>query len=223
MLWCFKGQFPTGAAHLFLVPWWWPWPGSIQVLWRWGACEERRPGQWWNESGGRALRSIACAVFCARGSPSSCPRPAEIFHCPTPSCSERAASLRRFWRQRLKLGLEHFAVTDHHSSQALAPMRRHLDRLVRLERPSPSLGSGRREIKSCCWKGCLGGNVLGLGFDPGPCGARSLTWLAARVGWRGPAGRCGWSKRIQRHRPVWLCWPTPPAIAALTAVIVPCC
>jgi len=78
---------------------------------------------------------------------------------------------------------------------------------------SPSLGAASRS--AACWTGCLV-HVLGLGFDPWPCGARSLPgW--PRGGWRWPLQGRAVVEAI--HDSAGLArWPTRPAIAALPAV-----
>jgi len=85
------------------------------------------------------------------------------FHCHT-ICSDGSLAPETLADQAIELGLEHFAVTDHHSSQALAPMQRHLDERRQAGEPIPILWSGV-EI-SCLLEGCLV-HVLGLGFEPG--------------------------------------------------------
>ncbi|WP_259723100.1 PHP domain-containing protein [Synechococcus sp. CS-603] len=106
--------------------------------------------------------------------PSSCPGRLN-FHCHT-ICSDGSLAPETLADQAIELGLEHFAVTDHHSSQALAPMRRHLDGRRQAGETVPILWSGV-EI-SCLLEGCLV-HVLGLGFDPGH--AALAPYLAGRA------------------------------------------
>jgi predicted metal-dependent phosphoesterase TrpH len=83
------------------------------------------------------------------------------FHCHT-LCSDGSLPPELLAEQAIELGLEHFAVTDHHSTQACLPIRRHLGRLQQEGQRVPTLWSGV-EI-SCLLEGCLV-HVLGLGFE----------------------------------------------------------
>ena len=84
------------------------------------------------------------------------------FHCHT-LWSDGSLDPEQLADQAIELGLEHFAVTDHHSAQACLPIQRHLERRQRLDgQPVPTLWSGV-EI-SCLLEGCLV-HVLGLGFE----------------------------------------------------------
>jgi predicted metal-dependent phosphoesterase TrpH len=65
--------------------------------------------------------------------------------------------------QAVALGLRHLAITDHHSTAALAPAQQVLERLALGGQPVPRLWSGI-EI-SCLLEGCLV-HVLGFDFDP---------------------------------------------------------
>ena len=85
------------------------------------------------------------------------------FHCHT-TCSD--GSLQPEWLadQAVDLGLEHLAVTDHHSAAAFEPLQRRLAQHRERGWTVPTLWSGV-EI-SCLLEGCLV-HVLGLGFEPG--------------------------------------------------------
>ncbi|MCT0199370.1 PHP domain-containing protein [Synechococcus sp. CS-1325] len=91
---------------------------------------------------------------------SSCPERLN-FHCHT-LCSDGSLAPEELAEQAILLGLDHFAVTDHHSARAFLPVQRHLDRQQRQGRRVPRLWSGV-EI-SCLLEGCLV-HVLGLGFE----------------------------------------------------------
>ena len=73
------------------------------------------------------------------------------------------ATIEDLARQAVDLGLRHLAITDHHSTAALAPAQHCLEQLAAQGRPGPRLWSGI-EI-SCLLEGCLV-HVLGLDFDP---------------------------------------------------------
>ncbi|MGB5239035.1 MAG: PHP domain-containing protein [Prochlorococcaceae cyanobacterium] len=98
-----------------------------------------------------------------RGVEASCCPGRLNFHCHT-TCSD--GSLQPEWLadQAVDLGLEHFAVTDHHSAAAFEPLQRRLAQHRERGWTVPTLWSGV-EI-SCLLEGCLV-HVLGLGFEPG--------------------------------------------------------
>lgn len=83
------------------------------------------------------------------------------FHCHT-LFSDGSLPPEQLADQAIELGLDHFAVTDHHSSQACLPIQRHLGRRQLDGQRVPTLWSGV-EI-SCLLEGCLV-HVLGLGFE----------------------------------------------------------
>ncbi|WP_322782674.1 MULTISPECIES: PHP domain-containing protein [unclassified Synechococcus] len=119
--------------------------------------------------------------------PSCCPGRLN-FHCHT-TCSD--GSLRPEWLadQAVDRGLEHLAVTDHHSTAALEPLQRRLAQYRERGRTVPNLWSGV-EI-SCLLEGCLV-HVLGLGFDPGHAALAPYLEGSAVVG---PALRAGAVRR----------------------------
>ena len=82
------------------------------------------------------------------------------FHCHT-VCSDGSLSPAELAQQAVSIGLEHLAITDHHSNLAFEPasqwLEDHRDRIG----PAPVLWRGV-EI-SCLLEGCLV-HVLGLGF-----------------------------------------------------------
>ena len=90
--------------------------------------------------------------------------PGELnFHCHT-TCSDGSLRPEQLGAQALGLGLQHFAVTDHHSTTAYAPLQAWLAGQAEMGRSVPTLWSGI-EI-SCLLEGCLV-HVLALGFEPG--------------------------------------------------------
>ncbi|MFM8545846.1 MAG: PHP domain-containing protein [Vulcanococcus sp.] len=90
--------------------------------------------------------------------------PAELnFHCHT-TCSDGSLRPEQLGAQALALGLQHFAVTDHHSTEAYLPLQSWLDAQASAGCTVPTLWSGM-EI-SCLLEGCLV-HVLALGFEPG--------------------------------------------------------
>ncbi|MFY8147760.1 MAG: PHP domain-containing protein [Prochlorococcaceae cyanobacterium] len=93
--------------------------------------------------------------------PDSCPGRLN-FHCHT-TCSDGSLHPRELARQAAAIGLEHFAVTDHHSAAALPEVAEALQEWAASGRPVPTLWSGV-EI-SCLLEGCLV-HVLALGFEP---------------------------------------------------------
>ena len=89
--------------------------------------------------------------------------PGELnFHCHTLH-SDGSLRPEELAHQAMALGLRHLAITDHHSTAALAPAQQVLERLALGGQPVPRLWSGI-EI-SCLLEGCLV-HVLGLDFDP---------------------------------------------------------
>ena len=95
-------------------------------------------------------------------SPESCPNILN-FHCHT-ICSDGSLEPELFIAQASERGLQHIAVTDHHSTQAHYPMNEWLARRSDQGLPVPRLWSGL-EI-SCLLEGCLV-HVLALGFEVG--------------------------------------------------------
>lgn len=91
---------------------------------------------------------------------SSCPDRFN-FHCHT-HCSDGSLHPEELARQAIDRGLEHFAVTDHHSVDAYGPIQELLEAERRRGRPTPMLWTGV-EI-SCLLEGCLV-HVLALGFQ----------------------------------------------------------
>ena len=83
------------------------------------------------------------------------------FHYHT-QCSDGSLEPHALADQAMAMGLEHFAVTDHHSIAAYQPARAHLEEHQRLGQRVPQLWSGV-EI-SCLLEGCLV-HVLALGFE----------------------------------------------------------
>ncbi len=115
--------------------------------------------------------------------PSSCPERLN-FHCHT-TCSDGSLRPELLAEQAISLGLEHFAVTDHHSTEAHSALQARLDLEKTRGASIPTLWSGV-EI-SCLLDGCLV-HVLALGFQPGhPSLSPYLTGSAAV----GPALRAG--------------------------------
>ena len=103
----------------------------------------------------------ALAAVLRQVEPASCPTRFN-FHCHT-HCSDGALAPLELAAQALQLGLEHLAVTDHHSLRAYRPIREHFDRIGDQGHPAPTLWRGV-EI-SCLLEGCLV-HVLALGFGP---------------------------------------------------------
>ncbi|MGB7565558.1 MAG: PHP domain-containing protein [Prochlorococcaceae cyanobacterium] len=85
------------------------------------------------------------------------------FHCHT-TCSDGSLRPEALACQAIDRGLEHFAVTDHHSLGAHAPIQRQLERQRERGLAVPVLWTGV-EI-SCLLEGCLV-HVLALGFEAG--------------------------------------------------------
>jgi predicted metal-dependent phosphoesterase TrpH len=91
--------------------------------------------------------------------PRCCPARVNL-HCHT-ICSDGSLAPAALAAQAIEIGLEHLAVTDHHSLDAHAPVAVELERSAAHGRPVPTLWRGA-EI-SCLLKGCLV-HVLALGF-----------------------------------------------------------
>ena len=101
------------------------------------------------------LRSVLDSV-----DPASCPTRLN-FHCHS-LCSDGSLSPEQIAQQAVEIGLEHMAVTDHHSAEAWDPMQQRLSELSQAGRAVPTLWSGC-EI-SCVLETCLV-HVLALGYD----------------------------------------------------------
>lgn len=82
------------------------------------------------------------------------------FHCHT-ICSDGSLPPQELAEQAIALGLEHLAITDHHSVSAHGPVLEHFQAAARSGQPVPTLWRGV-EI-SCLLEGCLV-HVLALGF-----------------------------------------------------------
>ena len=82
------------------------------------------------------------------------------FHCHT-TCSDGSLAPLELARQAIAMGLQHLAITDHHSLDAHAPVRDHFAAVAAAGRAVPRLWRGV-EI-SCLLEGCLV-HVLVLGF-----------------------------------------------------------
>jgi predicted metal-dependent phosphoesterase TrpH len=93
---------------------------------------------------------------------SSCPGRLN-FHCHTIH-SDGSLRPEQLGQQALALGLEHLAVTDHHSTLAFAPLQQWFASQAEQGSAVPTLWSGV-EI-SCLLESCLV-HVLALGFEPG--------------------------------------------------------
>jgi predicted metal-dependent phosphoesterase TrpH len=85
------------------------------------------------------------------------------FHCHTIH-SDGSLRPEQLGRQALSLGLEHLAVTDHHSTAAFAPLQQWFEQQAEAGEAVPVLWSGV-EI-SCLLESCLV-HVLALGFEAG--------------------------------------------------------
>lgn len=99
------------------------------------------------------------AAVLRRVAASSCPGQFN-FHCHT-TCSDGSLEPSSLAEQALELGLDHLAVTDHHSHQAHGPIAAIFQRRWQQGERVPSLWRGA-EI-SCLLEGCLV-HVLALGF-----------------------------------------------------------
>lgn len=104
-------------------------------------------------------RSHPLASVLAGVGPQSCPGQLN-FHCHTTS-SDGSLTPEALAEQALAIGLEHLAVTDHHSLGSYTPVQRHLEGAAASGRPVPRLWRGV-EI-SALLDGCLV-HVLALGF-----------------------------------------------------------
>ena len=94
--------------------------------------------------------------------PDSCPNRLN-FHCHT-QCSDGSLEPTDLLNQACERGLEHFAITDHHTVRAFDECLNQIEQRHEHQLPSPKLWSGM-EI-SCLLKGCLV-HVLALGFESG--------------------------------------------------------
>ncbi len=117
------------------------------------------------------------AAVLASADPLSCPEQLN-FHCHT-TCSDGSLTPERLADQAVAIGLEHLAVTDHHSVAALPVLKNRFDRLREQGRRVPELWSGV-EI-SCLLEGCLV-HVLALGFDPSHHALQPYLGCSAVVG-----------------------------------------
>lgn len=95
-----------------------------------------------------------------RVTPESCPTQFN-FHCHT-TCSDGSLRPDQLGNQAIQLGLEHLAVTDHHSTKAYRPLQAWLESEQERGNQTPQLWTGM-EI-SCLLEGCLV-HVLALGFE----------------------------------------------------------
>lgn len=91
--------------------------------------------------------------------PQSCPERLN-FHCHS-TCSDGSLAPERLAREALAIGLEHLAITDHHTLAAHDRIAAALQDQAPADRPPPTLWRGV-EI-SCLLEGCLV-HVLGLGL-----------------------------------------------------------
>ena len=107
----------------------------------------------------------------------SCPHHLN-FHCHT-QCSDGSLTPEALAQQAQHLGLEHLAVTDHHSTAAFLPIQAFFRQQQQLGQTVPTLWTGM-EI-SCLLKGCLV-HVLALGFDYGHPALRVYNQGDAAVG-----------------------------------------
>jgi len=89
--------------------------------------------------------------------------PGELnFHCHT-VCSDGSLQPEQLAEQAIRLGLQHLAVTDHHSTAAYGVLKDVLEQASSGGAAVPTLWTGM-EI-SCLLNGCLV-HVLALGFEP---------------------------------------------------------
>ncbi|MEK9632174.1 MAG: PHP domain-containing protein, partial [Synechococcus sp.] len=77
------------------------------------------------------LRSVLDSV-----DPASCPTRLN-FHCHS-LCSDGSLSPAQIAEQAVEIGLEHMAVTDHHSAEAWDPMQQRLSELSRAGHAVPT-------------------------------------------------------------------------------------
>ncbi len=108
---------------------------------------------------------------------SSCPGRFN-FHCHTIH-SDGSLRPEPLGQQALALGLEHLAVTDHHSTEAYVPLKTWFRQQADQGQPVPELWTGV-EI-SCLLESCLV-HVLALGFAPGDPALDPYRQGAAPVG-----------------------------------------
>ena len=104
-------------------------------------------------------RAHPLAKVLAGVEPTSCPGQLN-FHCHT-TASDGSLTPERMAEQALAIGLEHMAVTDHHSLASHSPIRQAFEEAAAAGRPVPVLWRGV-EI-SALLEGCLV-HVLALGF-----------------------------------------------------------
>lgn len=107
---------------------------------------------------GRAERDHPLIKVLASVTPACCPTRVN-FHCHT-TCSDGSLRPEQLARQALELGLEHLAITDHHSVAAYTSVTTWLEASGAAS--APTLWTGV-EI-SALLEGCLV-HVLGLGFE----------------------------------------------------------
>ena len=91
----------------------------------------------------------------------SCPTKLN-FHCHT-ICSDGSLTPKALAEQAVQIGLEHFAVTDHHSLEAYPIIKNELAKFHAAGKAVPNLWSGT-EV-SCVLENCLV-HVLALGYKP---------------------------------------------------------
>jgi predicted metal-dependent phosphoesterase TrpH len=106
---------------------------------------------------GHPLRAVLADVHAG-----SCPGELN-FHCHT-TCSDGSLRPEQLGEEALAVGLRHLAVTDHHSTEAFAPLQNWFAGQAAVGRSVPTLWTGL-EI-SCLLEGCLV-HVLALGFEAG--------------------------------------------------------
>ena len=109
--------------------------------------------------------------------PGSCPHELN-FHCHT-VCSDGSLRPEQLGAEAQRLGLQHLAVTDHHSTAAYAPLQAWLEQRRLAGLAVPTLWTGI-EI-SCLLDGCLV-HVLGLGFRIDDSALAPYTAGSAAVG-----------------------------------------
>ncbi|MEY4431801.1 MAG: hypothetical protein RLZZ533_1737 [Cyanobacteriota bacterium] len=109
--------------------------------------------------------------------PGSCPTQLN-FHCHT-TCSDGSLQPHQLGRQAQGIGLQHLAVTDHHSVAAFEPLSAWFEQRRERGETVPTLWSGI-EI-SCLLEGCLV-HVLALGFDRSSPALEPYTQGQAAIG-----------------------------------------
>ena len=77
--------------------------------------------------------------------------------------SDGSLTAKEIYNQAIKLNIDHYAITDHHSVEAYIELSKFNNSIFKERQNSPKLWTGI-EI-TCLLKGCLV-HVLGLGFDP---------------------------------------------------------